>query len=162
MAGLKPQWGFDFNEHASRTWRMNFPEAKMYTLHSHEFVLMGKGNAYLKVDILHLSPPCQFFSPAHTVIGRHDDHNSASMFACGEVLKMTQPRIFTLEETFGIMSPKFLPWFNAAVQMFTELNYSVRWKIVPLQEWVSGLYNRKIDIYNNHCRACHNDVFDYL
>lgn len=138
-AGLKVIWGFDFGEHASRTWKLNFPDAKIHTIHAFDFIQLGTNNSKFKVDILHLSPPCQYFSPAHTVQGQHDEMNSASMLACHGLIKIIKPRIFTLEQTFGIMSPRFIHWFHTAIHMFTDLEYSIRWKIVRLQEWV-GLF----------------------
>jgi DNA (cytosine-5)-methyltransferase 1 len=138
MAGLKPVWGFDANNHACSSWRLNFPDATMYQEWADEFIQRGLGNSSLKVDILHLSPPCQYFSPAHTVDGKDDEINSASLFACGGLLDIAKPRIVTLEQTFGIVIlPRFQAYFNALIQMFTERGFSLRWKVAQLQNWVS-------------------------
>jgi DNA (cytosine-5)-methyltransferase 1 len=140
MAGLQVVWGFDVNEHACSSWRLNFPAAKIHQLWAHEFFELGQGNEMMKVDILHLSPPCQFFSPAHTVDGKDDELNSASLFACGNILDVVRPRIATLEQTFGIVVlPRFQPYFNALIHMFTCRGYSIRWKVAHLQDWVSKL-----------------------
>ena len=138
MAGLKPIWGFDANNHACSSWRLNFPDATMYEEWADQFIQRGLRRNCLRVDILHLSPPCQYFSPAHTVAGKDDEMNMASLFACGMLLDVAKPRIATLEQTFGIvLLPRFQAYFNALILMFTDRGFSVRWKIAQLQNWVS-------------------------
>lgn len=92
--------------------------------------------AQLRVDVLHLSPPCQYFSPAHTCPGKNDEVNSASLFACGELVDLAKPRLITLEQTFGLMHARFRQYLNSLLRMFAERGFSVRWKAVPLQNWV--------------------------
>ncbi|EKD14577.1 uncharacterized protein L3040_000099 [Drepanopeziza brunnea f. sp. 'multigermtubi'] len=144
MAGLRLRWGFDFNKHACLTWRTNFPFAHCHELPAHEFVDLSKTDSNpdaMKVDILHLSPPCQFFSPAHTIEGTDDEMNTASLFAVQEVIEVARARIVTLEQTFGIACSRFRFYFNALIQMFTTHDFSVRWAIVPLAQW--GLPQRR-------------------
>jgi DNA (cytosine-5)-methyltransferase 1 len=140
MAGLHPKWAMDNWAAATQTFKMNFPDVHVYEMWADQFVSlarrMGKGSDELKVDILHLSPPCQYFSPAHTIEGKDDDMNTASLFACGEIIDAVKPRIVTLEQTAGIIHPKHRPYFNALVNMFTNLNFSIRWQVAPLQDWV--------------------------
>lgn len=137
MAGLRPLWGFDFWKQACKTWEANFPDARCFHKSADEFVDFGRRFPRLvKVDILHLSPPCQFFSPAHTIDGVDDEMNTASLFAVRAVIEASKPRIVTLEQTFGITHMRFKFYFNALIQMFTALDFSVRWAIIPLAEWV--------------------------
>jgi DNA (cytosine-5)-methyltransferase 1 len=138
MAGLKPIWGFDANHHACSSWRLNFPDAVLHEEWADQFVQRGLGNSNMKADVIHVSPPCQYFSPAHTVAGKDDEINSASLFACGHILDVAKPRVVTLEQTFGIvLLPRFQAYFNALINMFTDRSFSVRWKVVQLQNWVS-------------------------
>ena len=146
MAGLQVLWGFDHWNHACATWRTNFSRAKCYELSSQQFVDRAQGSKYrkpvdMKVDILHLSPPCQYFSPAHTVDCPSDEMNVASLYAVGPVIKVAKPRVVTLEQTFGIVAARFRKYFNSLIQMFTALNFSVRWAIVPLAQWVCPNHN---------------------
>ncbi|KAA6413816.1 MAG: hypothetical protein FRX48_02178 [Lasallia pustulata] len=132
MAGLEVKWGFDFNEWACQSYRLNFPDAIVYPLRADQFSsLRGEDH---KVDVLHLSPPCQFFSPAHTIQGKDDDTNIASLFAVFELLKKARPRIVTLEQTSGLktLHPNYL---NALVLMFTEHGFNIRYKICHLQDY---------------------------
>ena len=141
MAGLKVKWGFDFWENACATWRANFGDATCYCMPSEEFVGMAQSltcgdPAEVKVDILHLSPPCQYFSPAHTVSGVDDEMNTASLYAVLEVVKVVKPRVVTLEQTFGILGARCRWYFSSVIHMFALLRFSVRWAIVPLSTWV--------------------------
>ncbi|KAF7908312.1 uncharacterized protein EAF01_004067 [Botrytis porri] len=104
MAGLRVKWGFDFDQHACATWHLNFPNANCYEMSSERFVSLATPSPYssdipndVKVDILHLSPPCQYFSPAHTVEGKNDETNTASLFAVAAVITVAKPRVVTLE-----------------------------------------------------------------
>ncbi|KAB8295214.1 hypothetical protein EYC80_007134 [Monilinia laxa] len=148
MAGLRVKWGFDFDSHACTTWRLNFPYATCYEMSSERFVALATPSPFssyvpddVKVDILHLSPPCQYFSPAHTIEGKNDEMNTASLFAVAAVIKVAKPRVVTLEQTFGILYPRFRGYFHSLICMFTSCGFSLRWAIVPLAQW--GLPQRR-------------------
>ena len=134
MAGLKVKWGFDFDEWACKSYNLNFPfpNTSVYHLRADQFSSLQSEDH--QVDIFHLSPPCQFFSPAHTINGKDDDKNIASLFAVFEQLKKTRPRVVTLEQTSGIktLHPHYL---NALILMFTEHGFSIRYKICHLQDY---------------------------
>lgn len=136
MAGLKPIWGFDFDTSACLSWQMNFPDAAIYEMAANTVCDAEKRKKIsLQCDVLHMSPPCQFFSPAHTVPGINDEMNSAALMACDEVLKRAKPRVVTLEQTFGICQPAHILYFNTLVNMFTRNGYSINYKIVNFEEW---------------------------
>ena len=133
-AGLRVAWGFDQDSHAITTYHTNFPFARCEGIAANDFITAL--NEDYKVDVLHLSPPCQTFSPAHTRSGRDDERNEASFLAIDELLKKTKPRIVTLEETFGLTRTlDHLPWFNAMIQSLTKFGFSVRWKVFNLQDF---------------------------
>ena len=99
-AELRVVWGFDQDPHSIATYYANFPHTHCEGIAANDFVTVL--NEDYKVDILHLSPPCQIFLPAHTRPERNDESNGASFLATEELLKKTRPRIVTLEETFGL------------------------------------------------------------
>ena len=132
-AGLRVDWGFDFDPAAIQTFSRNFYGARCEAVAAHEFVTIINQTEDFKVDILHVSPPCQTFSPYHVHQGQNDELNQATFFAIEELLKKVKPRIVTLEETFGLTRMlKHQDWFRAMVQMFTKLGFSVRWKVFNL------------------------------
>jgi len=132
-AGFRVEWGFDFDLAAINSYRLNFYDTGCIVAWAHEFAEISVRDQN-KVDVLHLSPPCQVFSWAHTVDGKDDEMNSATFFAVEELVKRTKPRVVTLENTSGlpILHPR---WFNSAIQFFTRLGFSVRWKIMNFAEY---------------------------
>jgi DNA (cytosine-5)-methyltransferase 1 len=133
MAGLRVVWGLDFSPNAAKTWRHNFPQGRMYQIWANELCALPDGEGKLIVDVLHLSPPCQVWSPAHTTPGQDDEMNFASLYAVQELIAKARPRIVTLEQTFGIIHERFRLPFNSLIRMFTDHNFSVSWQILELE-----------------------------
>jgi len=140
-AGLRIKWGFDFNQMACQTYAMNFFGTPVYQVWANEFA-DGKGD--YKCDICHLSPPCQFFSDAHTVQGKDDDMNTASLFSIFNLLEKAKPRVVTLEQTSGLVRrhPFF---FNAMINTFTSRGFSVHWRVINCADF--GLPQRRMRLF---------------
>jgi DNA (cytosine-5)-methyltransferase 1 len=87
------------------------------------------------VDVLHMSPPCQPFSAAHTIPSEmQDEINQAALLSVGHLLEKIRPRIATIEETEGLIN-RHVEWFSALINIFITLGYSVRWKVVRCQDY---------------------------
>lgn len=127
-AGLHVKLACDHSKDACDTYRHHFAGTELREVDIFQF--LAETPASCRVDVLHLSPPCQFWSPAHTVPGVNDEANIAALFACHHLLGLLKPRVFTLEQTYGILHPRFEYYFNALVQGFARHGYSVRWRIV--------------------------------
>ena len=140
-AGLRINWAFDFNLPACQTYAMNFFGTPIYNIWANDF---SEAKGYHKVDICHLSPPCQFFSDAHTIQGKDDDMNTASLFAIFNLLEKAKPRIVTLEQTSGLIRRHPL-FFNAVINMFTSRGFSVRWKVMNCADF--GLPQRRMRLF---------------
>lgn len=119
----------DFWPVSCATWRRNFPGARIFEqdatdfIHNHEIDYRSH-----PIDILHLSPPCQFWSPlAYPHAGRNNEANMAILFACSELIKKIRPRLFTLEQTFGLTHDAHTEFLNALIQGFKCNGYSVQW-----------------------------------
>lgn len=138
-AGLRVNWGFDSNKAAIDSYRANFFETSSWCCSADTFATAIPDN--VKVDILHLSPPCQPFSPAHVRPGQNDDANEAAFFAAEPILKKVKPRIVMVEETFGLLHTNRMQWFNAMIHIFTRSGFSVRWRIFNLLDF--GLPGRR-------------------
>ncbi|KAI1427818.1 S-adenosyl-L-methionine-dependent methyltransferase [Xylaria sp. FL1777] len=141
-AGFQVKLACDNDVGACKTYTEAFPEAQLYRKHVFEFIT--KETSMMRVDVMHLSPPCQFWSPAHTVPGENDEANIAVLFSCQELVRKLRPRLFTLEQTFGILHPRFEFYFNGLIHGFTDSNYSVRWKIVDLVDWGSPATRKRL------------------
>lgn len=132
-AGVQLRFAVDHWQPAAMSLRRNFPQSRIYEMNVTDFVLSDETPGH--VDILHISPPCQFWSPAHTTPGKNDEQNIAVLFSSTHLIKKFRPRLFTVEQTFGILSPKFAEFFNTFLYGFTTLDYSVRWKVIPLANY---------------------------
>ena len=140
-AGLRINWAFDFSLAACQNYQMNFFGTPIYNVWANQFS-EAKGNH--KVDLCHLSPPCQFFSDAHTIQGKDDDMNTASLFAIFNLLEKAKPRIVTLEQTSGLIRRHPI-FFNAVINMFTSRGFSVRWKVMNCADF--GLPQRRTRLF---------------
>jgi C-5 cytosine-specific DNA methylase len=136
-AGLQVAWGFDADEEAIKTHTANFAThgTQSLELKDSEMIDCIKANPErYRVDIAHYSPPCQPFSSAnHNKNAERDFANQKALFSLHDLTRLLKPRIATIEETAGMMH-RHKQWFDALVHIFTNLGYSVRWKIVRCQE----------------------------
>jgi len=131
-AGLFPRYAVDHWDAACNSYRRNFPLTEVFEQSVAEFIEATAHRAMI-TDMCHFSPPCQVFSPAHTIPNEAKDiANLAALFGCEIVLKKVKPRVFTLEQTFGLMMVRFAPYFNHLINTFTMYGYSVRWKVIAL------------------------------
>ncbi|KAI3397333.1 hypothetical protein diail_10991 [Diaporthe ilicicola] len=138
MAGLKILAACDHWPRCCETYRQNFPDAELHQEDVYKYIEELKTDLtrdHPKVDILHFSPPCQTWSPAHTCEGKKDEANRATLFACEKIITIFHPRIFTVEQTFGLAQERWIPSFNALLQGFTRHGYSVKWKVMHLVEF---------------------------
>lgn len=91
--------------------------------------------AQYRVDVLHMSPPCQSFSPAQTVKPEDFEDKQVVILAVNDLVKMIKPRIITMEETFGLLHEVNREFFKSVVNSLTEQGYSVRWKVMNFIEY---------------------------
>ncbi|TLS21987.1 uncharacterized protein PpBr36_09196 [Pyricularia pennisetigena] len=131
-AGFRLGYAVEHWNHAAATYRHNFPEVDLFEGDISDFFRLRKPQY---VDVLHLSPPCQYWSPAKTRPGKNDEINMAALYACGNAVDKLRPRLFTLEQTFGILREMHSLHFSMFVRTFTSLGHSVEWGIVHLQDW---------------------------
>ena len=136
LAGLAVKWGLDFDREAIRTYQLNFEGASCENTSVDHFL-----NADIfppeqyHVDVLHMSPPCQSFSPAQAVKPEDYEDKQAVILAVNDLVKMVKPRIITMEETFGLLHPVNREFFISVVNSLVDQGYSVRWKVMNFGEY---------------------------
>ncbi|KAK7549432.1 S-adenosyl-L-methionine-dependent methyltransferase [Phyllosticta citricarpa] len=133
MAGLEISFGVDNDKDALNSYAQNFPNAQRFAMDAQDFATRLPDEEVPHVDILHMSPPCQFFSQAHTTEGRNDEKNFAAIFTIGQLVEKVQPRIVTLEETNGILRSTHVKTFYQALSQIVSLGYGLRWAVLPCQ-----------------------------
>ncbi|VUC33205.1 unnamed protein product [Clonostachys rosea] len=142
MAGLKVTHAIDKAAEVWLTYRTNFPDTRLFQGSVDQYVMSERRCP--RADFLHLSPPCQFFSPAHTRESVHDDTNIFALFSCGSLIDKVRPRIVTVEQTFGITHDRHQMYLCTLINDFTQYGYSVRWKIVRLCTWGSAQDRKRL------------------
>jgi DNA (cytosine-5)-methyltransferase 1 len=63
-AGLHVLWGLDKDQAAIQAYNYNHAGAEIFLMDAHDFPPPEMAKTLLRVDILHLSPPCCYWSPA--------------------------------------------------------------------------------------------------
>ncbi|KAK0668597.1 putative DNA methylase essential for RIP [Cercophora samala] len=134
-SGCRLLFSLDHWESAANSLRRNFPGTHIYQKDVTDFVTDDLPPEHSYPDILHLSPPCQFWSPAHTVAGKDDEKNIAVLFSCTDLIQKLRPRVFTVEQTFGLIHDRFRLYFHTFLQGFTRHGYSLRYKVLHLNEY---------------------------
>ncbi|KAK1758426.1 S-adenosyl-L-methionine-dependent methyltransferase [Echria macrotheca] len=132
-AGVRLVFCVDNWEPAIESLQKNFPDSKVHGMDVHDFI--GDTSLRYRVDMLHLSPPCQPYSPAHTIAGKDDDRNVAALYSCPALINKTRPRLFTVEQTFGILHAVHAPLFHLLLRGFTDSGYSLRWRVCNLASY---------------------------
>ncbi|KAF3903900.1 hypothetical protein ABW20_dc0109581 [Dactylellina cionopaga] len=140
MAGLMVAYGIDFWEDAIESYALNYGKRKAIL---EDICNFAAGTSSFKIpasrlhaDVIHLSCPCQFFSPAHTVPGKDDEKNEVASLVVDRLLKVVRPRIVTMEQTFGISTTtKFKDHFAIVINQFVRNHYSVRWAVKNATEY---------------------------
>jgi DNA (cytosine-5)-methyltransferase 1 len=133
LANLFIKWAIDADIKAAQSYRANFKSANCHHEDVSEFLSrLGEPGAAAKymVDILHMSPPCQAFSPARTngcPIAK--EHLEALLLSVGDLLKAVKPRIATMEETHGLIE-RHKDWFTCLTRSIIDNGYSVRWTVL--------------------------------
>lgn len=142
LGGATVKYGWDFDDSACRSFALNHPNAKIYCREASSFPQEGEDDT---CDILHLSWPCDYFSPNHTLEGKNDDANTSALFGTYEKLLSAKPRIHTQENTFGIDShhPEFL---GALIQEIVRAGYNVRWKVDQFADHGSASSRKRLVI----------------
>jgi DNA (cytosine-5)-methyltransferase 1 len=138
QAGLRVDFLLDHWRPACETLRLNFKNMHTNILLKtiHDFCTNEWSAVYFeKVDVLHISFPCQPHSPVHTVEGRNDPDNIATAYSVGEILERCMPRIVTFEQTSGIVTHRGGTHFKSLIRQITDAGYNVRWKICNLADY---------------------------
>jgi DNA (cytosine-5)-methyltransferase 1 len=154
-AGLRVTLAVDNDPKCTNVYKHNHPGARVLCKPIDEFVLTYDGGP---VDVLHISPPCQYFSPAHTKTGQHDDANIAALFAVFGLLQKLRPRMVTVEQTYGLAIRYEKVYLHALLGMFAANDYDVRAKVILFADYGSYCLRKRLILfgarYVKRCEIC--------
>ncbi|KZZ90463.1 C-5 cytosine methyltransferase [Moelleriella libera RCEF 2490] len=117
------------------TYSINFPDTRLHKTSIDRFIRTRTSRTRIYPDVLHISPPCQYFSPAHTRPSDDDEDNTDAQLCCAALVHMLRPRLITIEQTFGMAFERHQMYLFSIIGDLTDYGYSVRWKIVELCTW---------------------------
>lgn len=141
QAGLKVVWGFDNDPKAYESYQLNRPGTEPFLCDVHDFRALLDDD--LRVDVVHLSPPCQAMSAANWSVGfkdpgsegaQRDEMNQAALICIASIVEKTKARVVTIEQTSGISS-HHPNWLRALIGQFTSIGYSCRWRIIDCADY---------------------------
>ncbi|KAI7215416.1 hypothetical protein KC333_g5467 [Hortaea werneckii] len=145
QAGLKLNFLLDHCRDACETLKLSFARTghcrsdQILCADIHDFctgqIALGLANRLFRVEILHISFPCQPHSAVHTVPGKNDDANIAAGYSVIPILQKCKPRIVTFEQTSGIVTHGGGYHFRALIHQLTVAGYSARWRIVNMAQY---------------------------
>ena len=144
-------WACDSDEKVANVYSKNFPLVHQYEMGAEELHLLTGPFTLTHVDILHLSLPCKYWSPAHTHESNtlRDGANRATLFVVKEILNKVKPRIVMFEQTFGLltMEQKHGGYFQSLVQQVVEAGYDISWSIVNFKDYGLAQSRKRLVIY---------------
>ncbi|PNS14139.1 Protein arginine N-methyltransferase 1 [Sphaceloma murrayae] len=123
-AGARVVSAFDFNRTAIRSYRKNHTDTASHRCDFAEFYQQYAGRQH--VHLLHISPPCQRFSPCHTRDGRDDEANEVLMLGLGDLIAKQLPPYVMIEQTSGLDFPRWRKHLMAVIAALRDNHYSVR------------------------------------
>ncbi|KAK6502617.1 hypothetical protein TWF506_003197 [Arthrobotrys conoides] len=149
LAGLKIAYGVDNWADAVNSYERNYGKSKAIKADICEFAAnpfsVSLPAARLHADVIHLSCPCQYYSPVHTVPGKNDEMNEVASLVVDRLLKVVRPRVVTSEQTFGINSTrKFKDHFAIVINQYVRNNYSVRWAVKDATEYGAASARKRL------------------
>jgi DNA (cytosine-5)-methyltransferase 1 len=156
FAGAKPLYAWDRNANALVTLSLNHPTVKIYETEAVDFP-GERGCAVARTHILHLSWPCQVYSPAHTKPGKDDDKNDIAIFGTCEKLKTSDCLISTGENTSGLFR-RHPGFWGLYVQEYLRAGHNLRWKICRMEDYGAASKRERLLIYSARYVHSHYSV----
>ena len=132
MAGCEVLAAVEFDSHAAKTYRANFPKTKFYegdiAMLDPQTVLNDLGLAAGELDILDGSPPCQGFSTAGK--RKVSDARNRLFEEYVRFLRAMKPKAFVMENVPGLVAGNMRTVFAEVITALRAEGYVVRARIL--------------------------------
>ena len=76
--------------------------------------------------------------------GNDFEEKQVVILSIEELVKKIQPRIVTMEETFGLLFDRNMDFFATVIRSLNDFGYSVRWKILNLSHYGAPQSRRRV------------------
>ena len=130
-AGFDIAFANEYDKTIWETYRANFPTTFLETS---SITAIKESNLPKKADGLIGGPPCQSWSEAGAHRGIEDERGQL-FFEYIRILKHVKPKFFLAENVSGILSSLHRPAFENIVKKFSQIGYSVNYKLVNAADY---------------------------
>lgn len=125
LAGFSIVGGIDFNNDATKTFKLNFPNAKVQcvdicTVPDEDIISLYKG-----VDVIVGGPPCQGFSSANRWQKELDDPRNKLFFQYLRFVKVLRPKAILIENVRGLLTRDKGYAKDRIVKLLSGMGYNV-------------------------------------
>lgn len=141
QAGFKVTVATDFDHDSCETLRMNFPKTNVIEGDIQEIstkeILAKAGLKIGELDLLVGGPPCQPFSKSAFWNGSKgiEDPRAVTLKEYIRVLKETKPKVFLLENVFGLAYKNNSEAMDFLMNGFKELGYNAHFKVLNTADY---------------------------
>lgn len=138
-AGFELVWANDFDKNAVRAYRHNLGD----------HIVLGDINEIdpddiPDTDVIAGGPPCQDYSVAGKGEGEHGERGKL-VWTYLRIIERKQPKAFIFENVKGLISKRHRPTFDALIEKFNEIGYTVSWKLI--NAWDYGVAQKRERVF---------------
>lgn len=130
LAGFSIIGGVDFNEDATKTFKLNFPKAEVkcvdITSISNDEII----SLYKNVDVIVGGPPCQGFSSANRWQKELDDPRNKLFFQYLRFVEVLRPKAILIENVRGLLTRDNGYAKNRIIELLSNMGYVVNNQIL--------------------------------
>nr|WP_269846601.1 DNA cytosine methyltransferase [Paenibacillus roseus] len=138
-AGYSLVWANDFDKRACQAYAVNIGE---HIIHG-DITQIDPDNIP-DTDIIAGGPPCQDYSVAGTGDGEEGERGRL-VWTYLNVIERKKPKAFIFENVKGIVSKRHRQTFDALIERFESLGYTVSWQVV--NAWDYGVAQKRERVF---------------
>ena len=160
LAGFEIVGGIDFNKMATETYKLNFPNAKVYCEDLSDFNELDIKKAFPdieSIDVIIGGPPCQGFSSANRYHLEGTDPRNKLFFEFVKFVDVFKPKVVLIENVRGIVTNKNGYAKKRIYEIFEERGYYVVHKILDSSDY--GVPQKRLRNFFVMCKT--NCKFDF-
>jgi len=139
LAGYQISVAVDIDKKASETFKLNFPEAYVFTSDisglTGKQILAAGGLKSGKEVLLIACPPCQGFSNARRISERISDPRNKLIFEFLRIVAEIKPSAFVMENVPGLATGIGKPFFSDILERLHNLGYQTVYSIVNTADY---------------------------
>lgn len=138
-AGFELVWANDFDKNAVKAYRHNLGD----------HIVLGDINEIdpddiPDTDVIAGGPPCQDYSVAGKGEGERGERGKL-VWTYLRIIERKQPKAFIFENVKGLISKRHRPTFDALIEKFNEIGYTVSWKLI--NAWDYGVAQKRERVF---------------